>query len=311
MQAIKIFGEYLFEFTSEQHWINKAKGWFERLQLQAGEKTVCVDARGFVLNTGADFKAAEENSLYPAKVYKLARVMENINPDIVDQQNFDRFINQELFNYLSREFGATATADEMGQIIDIVRRWDLKDRGTPAGQPGAVMLSEGQQYLAGVIKGIIDFMENDEPVPDYGKDSTNEDALVHIRQICKEALENMTVETDAADGLALIRKERQEQVEKHGRTIAYDLTYNSTGQLGQGAVFCITERYPDFPKGWPEQFGLKICDKPYLDRLIIAGALVAAEIDRLLHIQNGMYKNSAWNRRIIEHGGDFVNPSEL
>lgn len=103
-------------------------------------------------------------------------------------------------------------------------------------------------------------------------------------------------------GIELIAQERQEQIEKHGRTVEYDIHHN-TGiyskngesynipQLGNAATQLI---YPDtdvyrqhfhqdifMPHGWNKEIWLKMMNKPYKERLIIAGALIAAEIDRL------------------------------
>lgn len=92
-------------------------------------------------------------------------------------------------------------------------------------------------------------------------------------------------------GIELIAKERQEQIEKHGRTIADDVKYNYAGQLAMAAEFLMQpgEYQPaakkallyHCPSGWDETIWLKMCYKNEVDRKIIAGALMAAEIDRL------------------------------
>lgn len=97
-------------------------------------------------------------------------------------------------------------------------------------------------------------------------------------------MENLT-------GAELIAKERQEQIEKHGRTLAHDLEFNQNGQLAEAASFlCL----PDWgcndiddivedhcPLGWDEKIWRKMLEKPYGERIIIAGALMSAEIDRI------------------------------
>lgn len=87
-------------------------------------------------------------------------------------------------------------------------------------------------------------------------------------------------------GIELIAKERKEQIEKHGRTIESDIDYNTVYQLSSAA--CSLLAYPNInkmrlspPSGWDENIWDKMCSKPYKERLIIAGALIAAEIDRL------------------------------
>ena len=91
-------------------------------------------------------------------------------------------------------------------------------------------------------------------------------------------------------GIELIAIERTEQIFKHGRTIEKDVKENPNGELSTGAsIFCL----PDFgcleeedlmdrlPDEWDRNLCEKIISKPYKERLIIAGALIAAEIDRL------------------------------
>lgn len=88
-------------------------------------------------------------------------------------------------------------------------------------------------------------------------------------------------------GVQLIGIERMEQLEKHNRTIAEDVTLNADGQLSLAAGILsqknIPKEYADnlIPKGWDEVIWRKMVEKPYFDRLIIAGALIAAELDRL------------------------------
>lgn len=110
-------------------------------------------------------------------------------------------------------------------------------------------------------------------------------------------------------GIELITIERQEQIEKHGRTIQRDIDNNSgkyeidgeqfnEPQLPHGAQLLL---YPDheelirphllnanvvfIPYGWDKEIWLKMVNKPYKERLIIAGALIAAEIDRLQNLK--------------------------
>lgn len=91
-------------------------------------------------------------------------------------------------------------------------------------------------------------------------------------------------------GIELITEERKEQIEKHGRTIESDIKNNSQSQLSIAAK---TLRMRDLgkqsmsflmsccPIGWNDRAWIKMCIKPRFKRLIIAGALMDAEIDRL------------------------------
>lgn len=92
-------------------------------------------------------------------------------------------------------------------------------------------------------------------------------------------------------GIELIVQERNEQLEKHGRTIEADLKFNGHGQLSEAAsILTATDLHPSeakayCPSGWDIDGFEYMMSKPYKQRLIIAGALIAAEIDRLQRIE--------------------------
>lgn len=99
------------------------------------------------------------------------------------------------------------------------------------------------------------------------------------------------MEEQVKTGIELIAAERGEQIMKHGRNIQSDVSNNSEYQLATAAArLLMTPRDEGFdlmaedifvPIGWNKEIWLKMHGKPYKDRLIIAGALIAAEIDRL------------------------------
>ncbi|MDQ1139438.1 hypothetical protein [Pedobacter agri] len=89
-------------------------------------------------------------------------------------------------------------------------------------------------------------------------------------------------------GIELIAIERQEQIEKHGRTVEKDIElyrdgYGNMSQLTFVAEILIKRTFtnPHPPKGFDEVIFNKMISKPYKERLIIAGALIAAEIDMI------------------------------
>jgi len=88
-------------------------------------------------------------------------------------------------------------------------------------------------------------------------------------------------------GIELITKERQEQIEKHGRTAQHDYDHNFNGQLPWAASCLAFEEIWDWdarheaPVDWNLRSWQKLHDKPHRERLIIAGALIAAELDRM------------------------------
>jgi len=86
-----------------------------------------------------------------------------------------------------------------------------------------------------------------------------------------------------SSGIELIAKERNEQLEKHGCTTEMDIAYNSEKQLSVAAKRLLDFDAADMaqPMNWNVQIWSKMISKTYEERLIIAGALIAAEIDRL------------------------------
>jgi hypothetical protein len=93
-------------------------------------------------------------------------------------------------------------------------------------------------------------------------------------------------------GTELIANERYEQIVKHNRTPGYDRVHNSQFQLAVSAIAVLGQdinenmevdnpEIDQFPPDWDKEVCLKMASKSYLQRLIIAGALLAAEIDRV------------------------------
>ncbi len=81
-------------------------------------------------------------------------------------------------------------------------------------------------------------------------------------------------------GVELIAKERQEQLEKHGWSPEHDLIHKD-GQLKFAALYALGKK-ADLKKyvGW-DWFMDKIDSKTEVEKLIRAGALIAAAIDRI------------------------------
>lgn len=95
-------------------------------------------------------------------------------------------------------------------------------------------------------------------------------------------------------GIELIVIERHEQLHKHGFSIQSDVENNSMMELSFAAsLLCCPEptrmgaspiNNYGCPMGWDTKVWERMILKPYKDRLVIAGALCAAEIDRLNEI---------------------------
>ena len=82
-------------------------------------------------------------------------------------------------------------------------------------------------------------------------------------------------------GLDLISAERHEQIDVHGYDNENDDLYRD-GELGECAVFAIIGAPEYYPSDWNERTKKKIFEKDRIGQLAVAGALIAAEIDRLL-----------------------------
>lgn len=89
-------------------------------------------------------------------------------------------------------------------------------------------------------------------------------------------------------GIELIAKERKEQIEKHGFDVNNDDGY-SNEELRLAAIYALTMDRVWYPDTWNFWWHDKMVKKEecmsehdfYIERLKIAGALIAAEIDRL------------------------------
>lgn len=93
-------------------------------------------------------------------------------------------------------------------------------------------------------------------------------------------------------GTELIAIERQEQIEKHGRTLQRDIAENQNLELLIGAM-ALLDVYPSthsFPEKWNKTLIQKMMSKPHKDRLVIAGALIAAQIDVMQGTTSGSRK---------------------
>lgn len=91
----------------------------------------------------------------------------------------------------------------------------------------------------------------------------------------------MTENSNYSKGAGLIAQERWEQVHKHGWDETNDADYGD-GELLQAALYSINPTQFNWPFGWDNHFAVKIYNKSRVDQLKVAGAFIAAEIDRLL-----------------------------
>lgn len=82
-------------------------------------------------------------------------------------------------------------------------------------------------------------------------------------------------------GTEMITKEVEEMRKKHGFDVLYDLENNKNFQLRDAAIYMLTGNDYDFPLTWGNEWKVKFDRKTDGEKLILAGAFIAAELDRL------------------------------
>lgn len=109
-------------------------------------------------------------------------------------------------------------------------------------------------------------------------------------------------DTVLTPGTQLIANERRKQLEKHNYSLEHDAQLNQHNQLSEAAsILCMqvpAGSEEDFVNMYAEQCPFewnsvgwkKMLSKTYKERLMIAGALIAAEMDRvsLLEIEESI-----------------------
>ncbi len=85
-------------------------------------------------------------------------------------------------------------------------------------------------------------------------------------------------------GAKMILHERVSQIEERGCDAVHD-DQHKKGELIKAALYALTEKTRYSQGGEWEGFEEKVeCDRHGIDNLVKAGALIAAEIDRLLRL---------------------------
>ena len=109
----------------------------------------------------------------------------------------------------------------------------------------------------------------------------------HIQTNLQQNLEKNGELVPEGTGAQLIAKERYEQLFKHDISVEMDAEQNANHQLLQAAINLLTANAEYYcPNGWHKEIWRLMCKKSKEDRIIIAGALLAAEYDRLNFITN-------------------------
>lgn len=108
-----------------------------------------------------------------------------------------------------------------------------------------------------------------------------------FREVIGEAIARV-LRFAVSKGVAMVLKERLRQFKK-GYDAAHDATHEADGQLADAAYMILFDHTQgpgcvdddDEPDGWHQALALKLRKAEPVERLKVAGALLAAEIDRL------------------------------
>lgn len=97
-----------------------------------------------------------------------------------------------------------------------------------------------------------------------------------------ECLQNLLVNSApaVATGADLILIERKEQIQKHGWNAEHD-NQHTNNELLKAAQTILQSNPVLWPEEWASYYHDKIMAKPRKEQLIICGAFIAAEIDRI------------------------------
>lgn len=92
-------------------------------------------------------------------------------------------------------------------------------------------------------------------------------------------------------GLGLVANERYEkQILKHGFTgehHALHPEWYDKNQLIEASIkLSYTVANDEAPENWDKEWFLNLCGRPHKERLIIAAALICAEMDRIIWLEN-------------------------
>lgn len=152
--------------------------------------------------------------------------------------------------------------------------------------------SYGDTFMVGdIVKHSDNESGNSEILSFYVDDKYNEVTAVtdkgnvHIDfiEIINEVDDNCELEIISTYAIEEIKRERIEQIYKHGFGINHDSRYSNNDALSSAAVYCITGNDIYWPNEFDVKYKEKIKDKDKTEKLIVAGAFIAAQIDSIKH----------------------------
>jgi hypothetical protein len=115
-------------------------------------------------------------------------------------------------------------------------------------------------------------------IMDFSQPETDQDIATFLKET-REFIDQL--KRNRMTGVEKIAQERLEQKIKHHRSVKSDYELNPDYQLATAAEAILAGNIDKMPPDWDMNQCQRFLSRPYEDRLIIAGALIAAEIDRL------------------------------
>ena len=117
----------------------------------------------------------------------------------------------------------------------------------------------------------------------WNNDHQSKDEMIEVDEKRLNASMDLTAQSSA--GINAIVIERSEQVARKGYTPIWDVKHRSEKKGGWfplvfAAYGMLNPNVGSQPEFMDKEAWEKIVNKPYRDRLVVAGALIAAEIDR-------------------------------
>ncbi len=113
---------------------------------------------------------------------------------------------------------------------------------------------------------------------------------------CEKQLKNKIMKT----GIELITEERQKQIDKHGFTAEHHALNSEKWyddlQLQRASYYLLDENTREedipirIPSNWNKEWFMNLNRRDRKERLIIAGALIAAELDRINYLEGNNIK---------------------
>lgn len=89
------------------------------------------------------------------------------------------------------------------------------------------------------------------------------------------------LKTKAMTGVELIAEARLKQKVKSGHSIKSDYEAYPDFELMDAVKAILNGNPGEMPKNWDKEASERLCEKPLQDRLVTAGAMLAAQIDVL------------------------------